>query len=107
MLTNDTTKMKMPAKSFDPTDPLTAAIRTLLFREWDPCSANGNIECEGDYDSYIPAIYRLAVDGKSINHIAARLAFVERHHMMLFPRKDLNKKVAARIFSLAEASRQQ
>lgn len=106
MLTNDTTRMKMPANSFDPTDPLTAAIRALLFREWDPIGVNLNAECENEYDDYIPAIYQLAVNDISIDDIAAYLSFVERTQMGGNAREDLNRTIAVKIFALGNAKRQ-
>ena len=91
--------------------PLAAAIRELLFREWDPHRVNHASASADVYDDYIPAIHRLAKDRHSsceaedIEHIAAYLNFVVRNYVGEMPDKALNREVAARIFALAEAER--
>jgi hypothetical protein len=93
----------MPPKPFDLTEPLAAAIRVLLFSEWDPCSVKLNAGCATEYDDYIPLIYGMAKKGESVVEIAARLNFIERSCMSLAPRKELNRAIAKRIVALAKA----
>lgn len=98
--------------SFELFGPLAAAIRDLLFLEWDPCHINHTTECDDVYDDYIPAIHRLAKERHSndldedIEHIAAYLNFVVKNYIGEIPDKDLNRKISARILALAEEARQ-
>ena len=95
----------MPPKPFDLAEPLPAAIRALLFREWDPCNVNLNIECATEYDDYIPLICRMAQKGESVVEIAARLNFIERSCMGLASRKDLNQAIAGKIVAMANSEK--
>jgi hypothetical protein len=64
------------------------------------------------YDDYIPAIHRLALDRSSsddaegIEHIAAYLNFVVKNYVGRIPDKALNRSVAEKLFTMAEATRQ-
>lgn len=95
----------MPPKTFDLTEPLAAAIRTLLLSEWDPCNVNENNECANEYDDYIPVIYRMAKKCESVVEIAARLNFIERNCIGLASRKELNRTIAVKIVALANAGK--
>lgn len=91
----------MTDKSFDLTEPLAAEIRSLLFCEWDPCGVNQNADCANEYDEYLPAIYRLASERRSIEEIAAQLNFIESSYISMVPRKELNRAIAEKIIALA------
>jgi hypothetical protein len=95
----------MKNKDFDMTEPLAAAIRKLLFSDWDPCGVNLNVECEDEYDDYIPAIHKLAMLCKSADEIAAHLNFIEDIYMGGTVSEAVNRAVAEKIFALAEAAR--
>ena len=56
-------------------------IDELLITEWDPCGANGVPEARDEYDSYIPQIFRLAMDGSSPEKIAKHLLLIENEQM--------------------------
>ncbi len=92
--------------------PLAASIRDLLFIEWDPCRINHHAASIDVYDDYIPAIHRLVKDRHSshvaedIEQIAAYLNFVVKNYVGGVPDKELNLEVAAKIFALAETSRE-
>lgn len=92
--------------------PLATEIRELLALEWEPYQPNRAAAPLDAYDAYVPAIHRLALDRSSsddaedIEHIAAYLNFVVKNYVGKTPDKKLNRSVAARIFSLAEATRQ-
>jgi hypothetical protein len=92
--------------TFDLLGPLAAAIRELLFLEWNPCSSNHNSLSIDVYDDYIPAIHRMAVDRVSAEDIAAYLNFVVKNYIGQTPDKELNQERAAKIFAFAEAGRQ-
>ena len=92
--------------------PLATEIRELLALEWEPYQPNRAAATIEAYDAYVPAIHRLALDRSSnddaedIEHIAAYLNFVVKNYVGKTPDKKLNRSVAAKIFSLAEATRQ-
>ena len=92
--------------------PLATAIRELLFHEWNACRHDRPAASADIYDDYIPAIHRLARErhsrdnAKDIEHIAAYLNFVVKNYLGGIPDKALNRSVAEKIFSLAEATRQ-
>ena len=49
-------------------------IRTILWREWDPIGVyEPNSEWDDEYDSYVPHIFRLAIEGCDHIRIAASL----------------------------------
>ena len=93
-------------------DPLATAIRELLLREWQACRLDRSAAAADSYDDYIPAILRLTQerhsrnDATNIEHIAAYLNFVVKNYLGTTPDKALNRSVAEKIFSLAEATRQ-
>jgi hypothetical protein len=95
----------MTNKPFDLTEPLTAEIRRLLICDWDPCRINLNIEGEDEYDSYIPAIHKLAKIAKSADEIAAQLNHIENSYMGGIVNKAVNCAVAEKIFALVDANR--
>jgi len=93
-------------------DPLATAIRELLLREWQASRQGRPAAAANSYDDYIPAILRLMQErhsrdeATSIEHIAAYLNFVVKNYLGATPDKALNRSVAEKIFSLAEATRQ-
>lgn len=86
-------------------DSLAADIRRLLFEEWDPAHVNHNDYMIGHYDDYIPTIYKLIVFGRSAEEICAQLNFIEKGDLLLDPRKDVNRQIAAKLFSFGVAQR--
>jgi hypothetical protein len=101
----------MRDNTFELFGPLASDIREVLFHEWDPHSSNHNPVSADVYDDYIPAIHRLVKDRRStedeeIGNIAGYLNFVVKNYIGKSPDKELNLKVAAKIFALAEGARQ-
>ncbi|KAF0164509.1 MAG: hypothetical protein FD157_2116 [Rhodocyclaceae bacterium] len=92
--------------------PLATQIRELLFLEWEACRPDRTASSSDLYDDYIPAIHRLALDRSSsddtegIEHIAAYLNFVVKNYVGRIPDKALNRSVAEKLFTMAEATRQ-
>lgn len=92
--------------------PLAADIRELLFLEWASYRPDRTASSSDLYDDYIPAIHRLALDRSSsddaegIEHIAAYLNFVVKNYVGRIPDKALNRSVAKKLFTMAEATRQ-
>lgn len=95
-----------PENAFDYTEPLAAAIRVLLYLEWDPVGVKRlDRGWKDEYDSYAASIHRLAADGKTPDDIAAYLNFIESGYMSMEPRKAVNRAVAEMVFKLAESAR--
>lgn len=92
-------------------EPLATAIHELLVHEWDRYRHDRPTASPDTYDTYIPAIHRLAMDrlsrdeDENIGHIAAYLNFVVKSYIGRIPDKALNLSVAKRIFHLAEKTR--
>ena len=72
-------------------------IDELLMTEWDPCSANGVPEARDEYYSYIPQIFKLAMDGSSPDKIAKHLLFIENEWMGCKGNKKVCLSVANKI----------
>jgi len=73
------------------------AIRSVLMAEWDPIGCGVP---EDEYDSYIPAIYRLMQACASIDDLAAYLQEVETKTMCLASRPDVNRRVSKLLLDL-------
>lgn len=92
--------------------PLATEIRELLLLEWEAYRPGRTASSSDLYDDYIPAIHRLALDRSSsddtegIEHIAAYLNFVVKNYVGRIPDKALNRSVAEKLFTMAEATRQ-
>ena len=51
-----------------------SAVSTILWEKWDPIGVNdGDGEWSDEYDSYVPHIYRLAMNGNDADCIAKSL----------------------------------
>ena len=72
-------------------------INELLMTEWDPCGVNGVPEARDEYDSYVPQIFKLAMDGSSPERIAKHLLFIENEQMCCKESKKVCLSVANKI----------
>lgn len=52
---------------------LLAAIREILWRDWDPIGVNDFEDAHGEYDSYAPNLLRLLREGVSEEDLTIRL----------------------------------
>jgi|HubBroStandDraft_4_1064222.scaffolds.fasta_scaffold12995_2 hypothetical protein len=55
-----------------------AAVRHVLFYEWDPIGISENAKLSDEYDRYIPDFVRLVNGGGTVEEISQHLAEVER-----------------------------
>lgn len=62
---------------------LAYAVRVVLMRDWDPCGIDDVPECADEYDSYIPTVCRLLLDGCSVVDVANYLFWVESERIGL------------------------
>ena len=58
-------------------------IDEILLNAWDPCGISGIPEANDEYRSYLPQVFKLALDGGSPSDIAKYLLSVERDRMGL------------------------
>jgi hypothetical protein len=88
---------KLPPAELD----LYNAIDEILWRDWDPIGVNDMPEARDEYQSYLPHIFRLAVEGKDAEHISSSLvATIEesiglgasREHCLMVARKIVDAK---------------
>lgn len=73
------------------------AIHAILIREWDPIGVSDEPNAQGEYDSYIPLIYRLLKDGVADELVARYLQHIEVDLIGVLPRPDRNLEIAKRL----------
>ena len=72
-------------------------IDEILWRDWDPIGMNDCAEARDEYKSYLPHIFRLALEGADEYRISASLISTIETNIGLGADKDHNQKVAANI----------
>ena len=82
-----------------PPDQLTLykLIDHLMLSEWDPCCTDGAPEARDEYYSYLPQVFRLAMNDASPDEIAQHLLFIEDEYMGCKGDKKLCLSVAQKI----------
>ncbi len=78
-------------------------IDDLLLSDWDPCCVSGYPEARDEYLSYLPQVFRLAIEGAEPKKIANYLVSVEKEQMGLKSDKKLCMKIAKIIVTEKEA----
>ncbi|MBI1827043.1 MAG: cyclase family protein [Planctomycetes bacterium] len=73
------------------------AIHDVLIREWDPIGVSDEPAAQDEYDSYIPRIYRLIVEGADDFALARHLEKIETDQMGLASHHDRNDRIAWRL----------
>ena len=57
-------------------------IARILWKDWDPIGVyNEEDEWDDEYDSYVPHIFRLAIEGADAHKIAKHLTSIVRENM--------------------------
>lgn len=70
-------------------------VAEILWDKWDPIGVNdGDNEWSDEYDSYVPHIFRLAIEGNDAFRIAASLTSSVEQNIGLGPDKEQDQKVA-------------
>jgi len=87
-------------KKHDPYE-LVKPVRDVLFRDWDPIGCGVP---EDEYDSYIPGIIRLLLQGADSQEISDHLYTLETVSMGLRGDRERNARVAAKLLSLMDDS---
>ncbi|RDH41442.1 hypothetical protein [Zooshikella ganghwensis] len=61
-------------------------LKLILWERWDPIGVNdGDDEWDDEYDSYVPHIFRLAINGSDVEKIANSLSSSIKQNMGLEP----------------------
>ena len=60
------------------------AIRTVLFREWDPIGINDVPELSDEYNPYVGKVYRALVSGHSQQELITLLHTLESEDIEIF-----------------------
>jgi len=70
-------------------------VAEILWEKWDPIGVNdGDNEWDDEYDSYVPHIFRLAIEGNDAFRIAASLTSSVEQNIGLGPDKAADLRVA-------------
>jgi hypothetical protein len=75
-------------------------IRTALLKEWDPIGVGGIEEAQDEYDSYVPAIYRLLITRRPQHEIVDYLWWLETTHMGLTGDRQATEHLAQRLLRI-------
>jgi hypothetical protein len=75
------------------------AIRRLLMSEWGPIGCGVP---QDEYDSYIPAIYRLLQARVSVEELASHLEEIETKQIGLPARPEVNRRVAEMLLDVMQ-----
>ncbi|USD20444.1 hypothetical protein [Microbulbifer variabilis] len=86
---------KLPPEELE----LYKAIDEILWRDWDPIGVNEMPEARDEYQSYLPHIFRLAVEGKDAKHISSSLVATIEGNIGLGASKEHCHRVASKIVS--------
>ena len=76
------------------------AIRKALLDEWDPIGVDGIVEAQDEYDSYIPAIYKMLISRKPKHELFDYLWWLETEHMGLTGDRQRTEKFAERLLEI-------
>jgi predicted AlkP superfamily pyrophosphatase or phosphodiesterase len=74
-----------------------AAIREAVMGKWDPIGVASMPEAADEYDSYIPAIYKLLIERKPVAEIFDYLWWLETEHMGLTGDRQATEAFAMRL----------
>ncbi len=75
-------------------------IGDVLLMEWDPIGVQDIPEAQDEYDSYVPAVYKLLASGKSEHELFDYLWWIETEHMGLTGDKQQTLAIARRLHNL-------
>jgi len=70
------------------------SIRKILVEEWDPIGIEGIREAIDEYDAYIGPLYRMLVDGGTVDEIKNFLADIERSKINIVTSDETRRHVA-------------
>ena len=77
------------------------SIRKALLSEWDPIGVGGIEEAQDEYDSYVPAIYKMLLSRKPIHELFNYLWWLETEHMGLTGDRQRTERFAERLIEIS------
>lgn len=86
---------QLPPKEME----LYKAIDEILWNDWDPIGVNKIPKVRDEYKSYLPHIFRLAIEGKGAEHISSSLVATIESNIGLGASKEHCLRVARKIVS--------
>jgi len=84
------------------TRELLTRIDEIIFYKWDPLHLSDSNCSRDEYESYVPEVFRLALENKSYHPIADYLTNVATEIMSMAENSERDNEIALLIFSLAE-----
>jgi hypothetical protein len=78
------------------------AIRRALLTEWDPIGVNGVAEAQDEYDSYVPAIYKMLISRKPRHELFDYLWWLETEHMALAGDRRATERFVDRLMQIPD-----
>ena len=78
------------------------AIKNILLNEWDPIGVSDIDEANDEYDSYVPALYKMLLTRKPVHEIFAYLWQLETEHMELSGDRQHTEMIAERLLSIRD-----
>ena len=86
----------------NPYKALFAAVHEILIRDWDPIGVGDSPEAEEEYDSYVPGMSKMLVEGADVYRIAEHLTQLQTVSMGLSPPEsdDQNRQIAETLVQL-------
>jgi hypothetical protein len=79
----------------------TDAIRSVLMSEWNPIGVDVP---DDEYDSYIPLIYRMIQEHKSVDQLSLALSDIESERMGLQANQQRNRRVADLLLKVVQSN---
>lgn len=76
-----------------------AAVRHVLFYEWDPIGVSSNVALLDEYDRFVPGLVTMINDGRDAAFIVQRLTTIEQELVAETP-EDSKERVAASLLAL-------
>ena len=83
---------------------LLPVVHRILLEQWDPLGVNEHPEAEDEYDSYIPGVIKLLLNGSTASAIAVHLGGIAVDIMGLASNSEHELKVAQALLSAAAAA---
>ena len=75
-------------------------IQKILLKEWDPIGIPDIPEAQDEYDSYIPAIYKIIQSKKPESELFDYLWWVETEHMGLSGNRKHTQAISHKLLEL-------
>jgi len=101
MATSDDTMELCRQETRKEIEELRTRIDEVMFYKWDPLHLSNSNWSRDEYESYVPEVFRLALESTSHQPIADYLTQVATEIMSMTEDREHDIKVAELIFSLA------